>query len=69
MWWCGIPAYWSRPVPGDLRGRREPSYDPAHPPRYEAQATYLDRHGLLLGAERRRLTERDFAPERITADE
>jgi hypothetical protein len=32
-------------------------------PRYESQAAYLERHGLLTPAERRRLTEKDFAPE------
>jgi hypothetical protein len=33
------------------------------PPRFESQASYLDRHGLLPAAERRVLTATDFAPE------
>jgi hypothetical protein len=35
--------------------------DPRDPPRFEAQATYLRRHGLLGSAEASRLTEQDFA--------
>jgi hypothetical protein len=33
------------------------------PPRYEAQASYCDRHGVLRPDERRVLTARDFEPE------
>jgi hypothetical protein len=40
--------------------------DPQNPPVFEAEATYLDRHNLLLPGERKRLTAADFAPERIT---
>ena len=36
------------------------------PPVYESEAAYLERHGLLSAAERRRLTPADFAPVRIT---
>ena len=35
------------------------------PPIYEAEATFLERHGLLLAGERRRLTPGDFEPESI----
>ncbi len=49
----GLPTMWVEAL------------DPADPPRYESQATYLDRHGLLFAEERRRLTEADFAPEVI----
>jgi hypothetical protein len=42
-----------------------PPIDPANPPIFEAEATYLERHGLLLKGERERLTEADFAPERL----
>ena len=43
-----------------------PAIDPRNPPMYEAQATFLERHKLLLPGERRRLLAADFAPERIT---
>ena len=36
--------------------------DPGNPPRYEAQASYLERQGLLHDGERQRLTEADFVP-------
>jgi hypothetical protein len=41
------------------------------PPRFESQASYLDRHGLLTPGERRVLTAIDFAPEilDLTADD
>lgn len=42
--------------------------DPRDPPRYESQAAYLDRHGLFLPGERRRLTAADFEPETIGLD-
>lgn len=47
---------------GDFAGL---AIDPRNPPKFESQATYLDRHGLLLPGERRRLTERDFRPETL----
>ena len=43
-----------------------PAVDPANPPRYESEATYLDRLGFLLPGERKRLTAADFQPEKIT---
>jgi hypothetical protein len=39
--------------------------DPADPPRFESQAAYLQRHGFLSDAERRRLPADAFAPECI----
>jgi len=36
--------------------------DPADPPRFESEASFLRRHRLLLPAERRRLTAADFRP-------
>jgi hypothetical protein len=39
--------------------------DRANPPTFESQATFLERHKLLLPGERRRLTAADFAPEAI----
>jgi hypothetical protein len=40
--------------------------DPNDPPTYESQAAYLERHGLFLPGERRRLSKRDFEPETIS---
>jgi hypothetical protein len=37
--------------------------NPDDPPVFEAQATYLDRLGVFLPGERRRLTAKDFEPE------
>jgi hypothetical protein len=48
----GVPACWVE-------------LDPADPPRYEGQATFLDRHGLLTAAERRALPPGAFKPEAI----
>ena len=62
---CGVPCGWSQPVAGDLHGEREPSFDVADPPLFESQAAFLDRHGLLSPTERHRLSDADFAPERI----
>jgi hypothetical protein len=42
--------------------------DPDAPPLYESQAVYLERHGLLLPGERRRLRKADFEPEKITVE-
>lgn len=39
--------------------------DPADPPRVEAQAVHLERHGLLLPYERECLGPADFAPEPV----
>jgi hypothetical protein len=43
-------------------------FDPDNPPRFESQASYLDRHALLLPSERRRLRREDFEPEVLPAD-
>ena len=40
-------------------------YDKNDPPRYESQASFLERLDLLLPGEEARLTETDFADERI----
>jgi hypothetical protein len=37
--------------------------DPADPPQFECQASYLDRHGLFLAGERKRLSHAGFQPE------
>src|SRR5829696_9555016 len=41
------------------------SIDPDNPPRYESEAEYLRRHGLLTRGEERRLTPADFEPEML----
>jgi hypothetical protein len=47
----GIPVDW------------DVDFDEADPPLYEAQASYLKRHGLLVPGELKRLTKEDFEPE------
>jgi hypothetical protein len=58
----GIPADWRRPGDGFSRGV---PIDRRDPPRFESQASYLRRHGLLLPGERERLRPRDFWAEAI----
>lgn len=41
--------------------------DLSDPPRFESEATYLQRHRLLTPGERRRLTAEDFKPTKIEA--
>ncbi len=43
--------------------------DPSNPPRYESQAAYLARHGLLAAEEKRRLKPADFEPEIVAEPE
>jgi hypothetical protein len=43
--------------------------NPDDPPRFESQASYLRRFGLLLPGEERRLGPSDFEPEVITLKE
>jgi len=63
--WYGVPRSWCRAgTPGAYYGM---AIDPAHPPIFESQATFLERHNLLLPGERRRLTAADFEPERVVA--
>lgn len=61
----GVPAQWITPTDMEtwpsLAGNAEPvSAD--DPPLFESQASYLDRLGLLLAGERKRLGADDFAP-------
>jgi hypothetical protein len=51
----GIPRAWT-------------AIDPADPPTFESQATYLRRHGLLTPEERARLTAGAFKPETVEPD-
>jgi hypothetical protein len=63
----GIPSAWR--THGDFTGTRDldrwPPIDPEDPPRYESEAKYLLRLGLLLPGERERLCPRDFWPELV----
>jgi len=70
---CGIPAQW---LTGDdfmtwpaLKTRVAAAFDPTDPPKFESQATYLQRHGLFEPGEERRLKPRDFEPEIINFEE
>ena len=60
-----------QPVPCTVADPQFPGVapDPADPPRYESQASFLDRHGLLTAAERKRLSAADFEPETIQPPE
>ena len=50
---------------GGFAGR---AIDPNDPPRYESQAAFLKRHGLLMSSEERRLKPKDFAPEVVRGE-
>lgn len=54
-----IDQYWAE------RGKGA-AIDPDDPPLYESQASYLERHGLFLPGERKRLTKADWEAESIT---
>jgi hypothetical protein len=58
----GIPSAWR--THGDYFTSGTP-IDPADPPRFESEAKYLLRLGLLLPGERERLCPRDFWPELV----
>jgi len=45
---------------------KEIAINPQNPPTYESQASFLDRYGLLLPGERRRICDADFRPVKIT---
>jgi hypothetical protein len=55
----------------EFRGRRfaGQAIDPDDPPRYESEAAYLDRHGLLSAEERAELSADAFEPEVIAAED
>src|SRR5260370_4949272 len=57
--------HWTTDENKDWPGESGQPIDPANPPLFESQATFLDRHGLLLPGERKRLTDADFAPETV----
>lgn len=60
----GIPEDWI--TAGEVEEHQldaAAAVNPADPPRYESQASYLKRHGLLTPGEARRLKPADFEPE------
>ncbi len=61
----GIPTVWAMPSDGfdGIAG------DPADPPRFESEASYLRRLGLFLRGELERLTEDAFEPETIEVED
>lgn len=62
----GIPDRWI--TEEDLKiwpGLKATAFNPDDPPKYESEAAYLDRHGLLLPEEKRQLKREDFEPEII----
>jgi hypothetical protein len=71
----GIPAAWisqwdveyytGTGTARDLGTFNGVAIDPNDPPVYESQTGYLERHGLLLSGERKRLTKEDFEPEAL----
>jgi hypothetical protein len=72
----GLPVYfldnWSvlyyNHAPGSFTGK---AIDPLDPPRYESQAAFLERHGLLTAQEQKYLEKAPelLTPETITTDE
>lgn len=77
MWPFGIPGGWI--TQDDVRIYRDglkyrpgdPDWpgvavDPNDPPIFESEATYLDRHGLFLPGEKRRIPPDGWEPEAIT---
>src|SRR5579871_2917646 len=48
----GVPSFWL----GQKLKPKGVALDPDDPPLFESQASYLDRHGLFLPGERKRLT-------------
>jgi hypothetical protein len=61
----GLPLIWNVGHYLNLWANPPPPLDLGNPPVFESQATYLERHGLLLPGERERLRDSDFRPERI----
>lgn len=58
----GIPQYWATELHVTFLGAGV-AFCPVNPPTFEAQATYLRRHKLLLPGEAKRLRPADFEPE------
>lgn len=58
----GVPAQWNYGRQRGLGPNPPRAVDPAHPPTYESEATFLARHGLLSPSEKRRLRADDYRP-------
>lgn len=63
----GMPQYWAMAVHVAYFGAGV-AFDPADPPRFESQASFLRRHKLLLPGEAKRLRPADFEPERASLE-
>lgn len=70
----GLPTLWVEPWMVSEFPRSSPdlyapgwarAIDPTDPPQFESESTYLERHGLLTDAERRRLPADAFEPETL----
>lgn len=69
--------FYKRPAPEKYGFRCEPksagqfaacAIDPKDPPRFESQAAYLKRHGLLLPGEAKQITKTEFETEELICD-
>jgi len=74
----GVPMLWVDPwmvsaFPQSAPDLYTPGWaraiDPDDPPRFESEAAYLERHGLLTDAERRRLPAGAFEPEKVNIED
>ncbi len=72
----GIPTGWVWPEDvesfedlEDADGAPAVAFDPEDPPRFESEAAYLDRLGLLTPTERRRLDRDGWPPDEVVAAE
>jgi hypothetical protein len=67
---CGIPGNFLLPrdlvEDADLIRKGAKAIDRDDPPRFESQATYLERHDLLMPGEKTRLSKKDYEPETIS---
>ncbi len=69
----GVPVDWIMPADVETYAAigqplDVPAVDPADPPTFESEATYLRRLGLLLPGEAKRIRKAAWSPERIEAD-
>lgn len=62
----GVPDSWQTAAHAGSCMATGTPVDPRDPPRFESEATFLKRLGLLLKNESRYLGKADFAPETIT---
>jgi hypothetical protein len=69
----GLPAAWISQwdveyytgTARDLGTFKGVAIDPNDPPNFESQASYLERNGVMIACERKRLTKEDFEPEAV----